>query len=96
MKCCQDFLDAQPGQRLDVAADSQGAEDGQEIRDIEVDPQRGPHITWLFQEYATGNWTVKELQKDLTNRGLTTRPGPRRPEGPVSIKTIHDILKNPW
>ncbi len=50
-------------------------ENGREVRTIEVDPERGPLMTWAFEAYATGDWTIRRLLAELTDRGLTTAPG---------------------
>ena len=45
--------------------------EGREIRTVEIDPERAPHVQWGFTAYATGAYT---LQDALTDRGLLTRP----------------------
>jgi len=67
-----------------------------DIRWVEVDPERAPHIQWAFQAYATGEWPVKPLLEELTERGLTTRPTPKRPAGKLSKSVLNGILKNPY
>src|ERR1700733_1176046 len=46
-------------------------DNGREIRTVEVDPERGPLMAWAFEAYATGDWTIRNLLVELTERGLT-------------------------
>jgi len=46
--------------------------DGHEIRTVAIDPERGPLIRLAFEHYATGEWTLRGLIKELTDRGLRT------------------------
>lgn len=71
-------------------------DDGHEVRTVRVDPQRGPLITWAFQAYATGDWTLKQLAAELERRGLTTRPTPRSPGRPIKFNSLHKILTTPY
>ena len=48
--------------------------EGQEIRTVEVDPERAPHVRWAFAAYASGAYTLDTLLAALTERGLRTRP----------------------
>ena len=50
-----------------------------DIRWVEVDPERAHHIQWAFHTYASGEWPLRPLLEELTERGLTTRPTPKRP-----------------
>ncbi len=67
-----------------------------DIRWVEVDPERSPHVQWAFQAYATGEWPLKALTEELAERGLTTRPTPKRPAGKVTKSVLHGILKNSY
>ena len=49
--------------------------EGREPRSVEIDPERGPLMAWAFEAYATGDWTIRRLLAELTERGLTTAPG---------------------
>jgi len=48
--------------------------EGIEEKTIEIDPDRGHHLTWAFRAYATGQISVTELTEELERRGLKTRP----------------------
>lgn len=70
--------------------------DGREYRTVSIDSERAPHITWAFNTYATGDWSVAQLADALGARGLRTRPTPSRsPAGPTTAN-LHKVLKNPY
>lgn len=72
------------------------SEPGSEIRTVEIDRDRAPIIQWCFRAYATGNYTITSLLREATARGLTTRPGPKRPAGPLARSALAKILNNPY
>jgi site-specific DNA recombinase len=71
-------------------------ENGSEVRTVEVDPERAPLVKWAFEAYATGEWTVSGLLKELNKRGMTTRPGPHTPPRPLSETGLNSVLRNPY
>ena len=71
--------------------------DGHEIRTVETDPDRAPHVQWAFTAYATGAYTLDTLGGDaLADRGLLTRPTPSRPAKPISRSQLAAMLANPY
>ena len=56
---------------------------------IEIDPPISPLILKLFQEYATGNYSLKEITKEFKNSGLVFR----RSKKPLPISSIHRMLR---
>jgi site-specific DNA recombinase len=70
--------------------------DGHDVRTVELDPDRAPLIAWAFEAYATGEHSLTTLTEQLAEMGLTTRPGARRPEKPVSRSNVAHILRNPY
>ncbi len=75
------------------------------------DPERAPIVKRLFEQYATGEWSISQLHKWAVKQGLTTKPRRRRRtkmevlEGvevtektslPISKSTIEFILVNPF
>jgi site-specific DNA recombinase len=70
--------------------------DGREVRTVEIDPERGPLMAWVFETYATGEWTIRRLLAELTARGLVTTPGPRSPGKPLAVSHLHKLLRNPY
>ena len=69
---------------------------GKGKRWVELDPERAPHITWAFETYATGNYSLSGLLDELTARGLTTRATARRPSQPLHPSLVQRILTNPY
>ncbi len=68
--------------------------DGREMRSVEVDPIRGPLVTWAFEAYVSGNYTLHQLAEELERRGLTQRSAGRRPERPLAANRLHTLLTN--
>ncbi len=62
--------------------------DGKRI--IALDPERADVARRLFERYATGHFTLKELEKAALGDGVLTKKGNR-----LQIATIHLMLKNP-
>jgi site-specific DNA recombinase len=70
--------------------------DGREARTVEVDPVRGPLMAWAFETYFTGEWTIRRLLAELTERGLTTAPTSRGPGKPLTVSHLHKLLRSPY
>lgn len=62
--------------------------DGRRI--IEIDPEFGPHISWLFHRFGEGTISVKELRLEAAARGIVGRKAV-----PLWSSELHFILKNP-
>jgi DNA invertase Pin-like site-specific DNA recombinase len=58
---------------------------------IEIDPERAPIIRQMFEQYATGKFSIRRLEVQAARQGLTTRKGRR-----VARSSVADILKNPF
>lgn len=71
-------------------------DDGREIRTIGLDPERAPHLKWAFEQYAGGGETLKSIQMQLDERGLRTRPTPKRPSKVVSTSGVQYFLRNKY
>ena len=71
-------------------------EHGREVRTIALDEERAPLIRLAFTEYATGNWTVRQLADHLNTLGLSIPPTPRRPAKPITATRLHEILRHPY
>ena len=67
-----------------------------DIRWVELDPERAPHIRWAFEQYATGEWSLKKLSEALEARGLRTRPRTKKAGRPISPSVLHRILVHPY
>lgn len=57
---------------------------------ITIDPDQGPIITRLFEWYATGAYSLKEIGTMARNAGLVYRKSQR----PVPVSTVHKILRS--
>ena len=55
------------------------------------DPLRARHIKEMFRLYATGNYSIRKLQSEMTGRGLTNTVG-----HPPSKRLVETILSNPF
>jgi site-specific DNA recombinase len=66
------------------------------VRTVEVDPVRGPLMRWAFEAYATGNYSVRMLLDELTERGLTTAPMKTRPGKPLVKSHFLRLLRHPY
>ena len=69
---------------------------GQEVRTVEVDPDRGPLMVWAFEAYATGQWTIRTLLDELTTRGLTSVPTATKPGKPLGTANLQRLLRHPY
>ncbi|WP_375294991.1 recombinase family protein [Brevibacterium sp.] len=69
---------------------------GRENRTVVVDEKRAPLVRWAFEEYATGNWSVRRLTNSLVSRGLTTVPSPQKSAEPIGRRSVELMLKNPY
>ena len=70
--------------------------EGQDIKTIIVDEDRAGHITWAFETYAGGDYSLTELTKELAGRGLKGRVTRKRPGKPMSRSQVHRMLSNPY
>ena len=71
-------------------------QNGREVRTVEVDPFRGPLMRWAFETYASGEWSIRRLCRELAERGLDTVPGPVRPSKPIYQSLLHMRLRDPY
>jgi DNA invertase Pin-like site-specific DNA recombinase len=71
-------------------------EGGRDVRSIEVDPERAALITWAFETYATGDWTVRNLAAELAKRGLVVSHRTTQVPKPLGVSHLHKQLRNPY
>jgi site-specific DNA recombinase len=69
-------------------------EHGREIRTVVTDADRSQWVPWIFERYATGEWTVGMIQEELASLGVTTFPRPNRPAGPLAKSYVAKVLQN--
>lgn len=70
--------------------------DGHLVNTIDTDPDRAPLIRWAFEQYATGEYSLTRLQRELADQGLTTRKTAKWVEKPVSRSQLGVILRDPY
>jgi len=58
---------------------------------IEIDLERAPIIRQMFEQYATGKYSIRRLEVQAARQGLTTRRGHR-----MGRSSVAQILKNPF
>ena len=68
--------------------------EGYEIRTVAIDPDRADHVRWIFDAYASGEWTMTQIREELAKRGVTSLPRPKRPSRPMATSHIENILSN--
>jgi len=72
----------------------QRTEDGREVRTVVTDLERAPFVRWLYESYATGEWTTASLRDELERRGVSSIGRPKTPAAPLATSQIASILKN--
>jgi DNA invertase Pin-like site-specific DNA recombinase len=68
---------------------------GNEIAKVVLDPDRALLVREAFRLYATGEYSLPELQATMHAKGLTS-PYARRPGAPVSVSKLAELLANPF
>lgn len=70
--------------------------EGRLVNTIDVDAERAAHITWAYEQYASGQYSPKQMTTALQRRGLTTRPSPSRPAHPLHRRLVSLMLRDPY
>jgi len=70
--------------------------DGHEVKTVELDPDRAPHLQWAFESYATGEWSITDLVAELERRGMKSRPSATSSGTPLTRSQVHRILSSPY
>ena len=68
--------------------------DGHEIRVVTVDPERAPLVTWAFEAYGSGEYSLLQLTEALEAQGLQIRARPKFPARPLVVRHVHNMLRN--
>ncbi len=68
---------------------------GKDIAKVVLDPERALLVREAFRQYATGDYSLPELQATMHAKGLTS-PYARRPGAPVSVSKLAELLANPF
>ena len=70
--------------------------EGGEVRTVAIDPERAPIVLWAFETYATGLYSLADIELLLEARGLRTRGNRRCGPQPMSLSRVHKMLSNPY
>jgi site-specific DNA recombinase len=70
--------------------------DGRKVASVIPDPDRHHFLTLAFQLYASGEYSVSQLTKELDRLGLRTRRTRRHLGGKVGTTTLQRILRDPY
>jgi site-specific DNA recombinase len=79
-----------------------GYRNRREIRDgvdyswVDLDPERAELVRWCLEQYATGEWSAIDLTLVAQDKGLTSRPTPKKPAKPISLTGMYHLLQNPY
>jgi len=68
---------------------------GHQVARIVPDPERAPLVSYAFESYATGEWTLQRLAGELAHRGLTNRARRDRTPKAITWQGLAKILANP-
>ena len=75
---------------------TQRTAEGREVRTVITDPDRAHWVPWMYERYATGEWTTGMLRDELDTQGVTTLARPKQPARPLTTSMVHSILSNPY
>lgn len=64
-----------------------------EAKDKEPDPARAHFIVKIFEMYATGNYSIRQVRDEMEKLGLK---GSSEKQKPLSNGMIYSVLKNPF
>ena len=67
---------------------------GREVRTVELDREQAPLVRQAFELYATGEYSLRQLHRQLTDAGLASRPTAKRPGGPLALSKFASMLRN--
>ncbi|WP_141004858.1 recombinase family protein [Nocardioides humi] len=65
---------------------------GIEVRTVEIDPERAPHVVWAYEQYATGDWSISSLRDALEERGFKSRTTAKLVGKPLNSSQVHRLL----
>ncbi len=68
--------------------------DGRRVAIAVIDPDRGPLITFAFQLYATGEYSIAQLAAELERLGLRSRPTAKRVPKQLGTTVVQRLLRN--
>ena len=63
---------------------------------IVLDPELAPLIRQAFEQYATGEYTLRQLLTELSSKGLLCRPRGDAPETQLSLSRFAKLLRSTY
>lgn len=69
---------------------------GRDVKSVAIDEERAPHVIWAYETYASGEWSISGLTRELEFRGLRGRETACYSSKPLSESQVHRLLKNPY
>lgn len=70
--------------------------DGRRVAIAVHDPDRGPLITFAFQPYASGEYSIAQLADELERLGLRSRSTAKRASKPLGTTVVQRLLRHPY
>lgn len=71
--------------------------EGRQVNTIKTDEERASLVVRAWELYATGDYSIEDLEAAMADMGLTSRPTGARPNPrPVSAATLHNMLRDPY
>jgi len=70
--------------------------DGRKVAIAVPDPERQHFLTFAFQLYASGEYSVSQLRDELYRLGLRSRPRTKRPPQQVGTTSLQRILRDAY
>jgi site-specific DNA recombinase len=70
--------------------------DGRRVAIVTIDPDRGPLITFAFELYASGEYSIAQLAAELDRLGLRSRPTAKRVPKKLGTTVVQRLLRNPY
>jgi site-specific DNA recombinase len=70
--------------------------DGRRVAIVTIDPDRGPLITFAFELYASGEYSIAQLAAELDRLGLRSRPTAKRVPKKLGTTVVQRLLRNSY
>lgn len=84
------------GRRLGYIKVIEQLPDGRQIGGIAPDPERHAFVTYAFQLYDSGEYSIPQLVDELHRLGLRSLPDKRYAAGKVGTSAMQRLLRNPY
>jgi site-specific DNA recombinase len=70
--------------------------DGREIRTVALDPERAPLVRAAWELYATGDYSLSDIEQIMADRGLKSRPTRKHDGLPLSAARWQELLRSDY